>query len=60
MTNIYTTMVYCVKVESVGLPGHNNVYLSIDPFKSNAEIVLKGTLSRFVQGKQYLLNLSEL
>ena len=64
MYNIYTAMYVCKSIEPVGvvamLPGGWDVVLGLSDGNGFSDIIVKGTCSRFVVGKEYLINIQEL
>lgn len=61
MNNVYTAIVHCVRIEPTGMPGYNKVCLGISLMNNDPpEIVLKGTYSRFQEGRQYIVQISEM
>jgi len=60
MSNIYTAVYKCRGIQPIGLPGYNDVLLRLEGGNGNSDILIKGTLSRFVVGKEYLINVMEL
>ena len=60
MASIYQAMYVCKSIEPAGLPGYNDVVLGIDHSIRNTDIVIRGTCSCFVVGKNYLVNVMEL
>lgn len=60
MANIYTAHYVCKSVASIGLPGYNNVVLGLPVGGVGSDIVIKGTISRFVVGRAYFINVSEI
>jgi len=60
MKDIYQAMYVCKFVTSIGLPGYNNVLLGLSGGNGDSDILIKGTLARFVEGREYLIRVSEL
>lgn len=60
MINIYTANFICMFVEPMGVPGYNDITLGLVYGNGNSNVVIKGTCARFVQGKEYLITVSEL
>lgn len=59
MHNIYTVVYVCRAIGSAGLPGYNDVVLGLSMGNNFSDIEIRGTLSRFVVGKEYLVNIME-
>ena len=61
MTNIYIAVYKCRGIQPIGLPGYNDVLLRLESGNGDAsDIIIKCTLSRFVLGRDYLINVSEM
>jgi hypothetical protein len=59
MTSIYQAMYKCISVEPIGLPGYNDVVLGLSMGNRTSDIVIKGTCSRFMLGREYLISIME-
>ncbi len=61
MSNIYTAIYECKAKDAIGFPEYYDVRLGLPGslLFSNSDIVIKGTCSRFVVGKNYLITVSE-
>jgi len=58
--SIYMARFMCRDIQPVALPGYNNVLLRLEGVEhSNSDVVIKGTLSRFIVGKEYLVMISD-
>jgi hypothetical protein len=60
MNNIYTAVYKCKVITPIHMPGYNDVRLGLPGLFSYSDIVIHGTVSRFVVGKDYLINVSEM
>ena len=60
MNSIYQAMYTCKLIQSIGLPGYNDITLGLLVGSGNSDIVIKGTIARFVVGKEYLINVAEI
>lgn len=62
MTNIYTAVYRCKMKESVGIPEYYDVLLGLGlPGDSRStDIVIRGTCSSFVVGKEYVITISDM
>lgn len=60
MKNIYTARYMCRLCEPVGMPGYYNATLGLQGGNRSSDIVLQGTCSEFVVGKEYLITISSL
>jgi hypothetical protein len=59
MANIYMAHYICQRVIPIGLPGYNNVVLGLAGGNGSSDVVVKGTIARFVEGKEYFIIISE-
>lgn len=59
MPNIYTAIYVCRSVKESGMPGYNDVTLGLQGGNRSTDITVKGTLARFVEGKEYIIQISE-
>ena len=59
MTNIYQARYDCKEITPTGLSGYNDVRLGLSRGNGRSDIVIQSTLSRFVVGKEYLINVAE-
>jgi hypothetical protein len=60
MNNIYTAVYECKALKPMGMPGYHDVVLCIPGGSETTGVVVYSTLSRFVVGKEYLINISEM
>jgi hypothetical protein len=60
LNSIYRARYVCRAVQPIGLPGYNDVVLGLNSGNGSSDITIKGTLSRFVVGREYLIDVMEL
>ena len=59
MTTIYAAVYICKDITPIGLPGYNKVTLGLPYGNAVSNIVIQGTLSRFVVGNEYGIFITE-
>lgn len=59
MTNIYQAVYVCKALRPMGLPGYNDIVLGLAGSNGGSDMIIHSTLSRFVVGKEYIINIFE-
>lgn len=59
MNSIYQEAYICKAITPIGLLGYNDVVLGLAVGSGNSDIYIKGTVSRFIVGKAYLISIME-
>jgi len=57
--SIYQAVYRCRKIGPTGMTGYNDVVLGLEYGNGSTDILIKGTLARFVVGKEYIINIME-
>jgi len=56
---MYIAVYKCRAIQSIGLPGYNDVLLRLEGMNGNSDVVIKGTFSNFKVGEMYFIIISE-
>jgi len=59
MINVHVAVYICKAITQVGMPGYYDVALGLPGSDSGSSIIVRGTCSRFVIGREYFINIAE-